>query len=196
MGALTSFLCLSILFLLFSWDQGIGLTITGPGGEDRALFLASSSFAPASCLAAFTSFPKARSVFREGELVIEAPDPKYNDRVYLDVSLEKQVITLFDNGEIQAMYRIAATGNPRYSPTPKGEFKVLHKKESHFSSIAKVWMPWSIHFYGNYFIHGVPYYPGGKLYTGKYSGGCVRVPTNQQQDLYQKIAIGTPVVVY
>lgn len=195
-GALTSFIALSIIFLLFSWDQGIGLVISASVDTEGTLFLVHSSFVGASCLAAFTPFPKARSVFREGALVIEAPDPTYRDRVYLDVSLEKQLITLFDNGEARAVYRIAAMGNPRYSPTPKGEFKVLHKQENHFSSIAKVWMPWSIRFYGNYFIHGIPYYPGGKLYTGRYSAGCVRVPTDQQEDLYQKIAIGTLVVVH
>lgn len=195
-GALTSFICLSVLFFFFAWDEGMGLSISAGEGEGTLLFLSHASFAPASCLAAFTPFPKARSVFREGSLVIEAPDPRYRDRIYLDVSLNKQVITLFDKGEAKAMYRIAATGNPRYSPTPKGEFKVLHKKENHFSSISKVWMPWSIHFYDDYFIHGIPYYPGGRLYTGKYSAGCVRVPTDQQQELYQKIAIGTPVVVY
>jgi lipoprotein-anchoring transpeptidase ErfK/SrfK len=48
----------------------------------------------------------------------------------------------------------------------------------------------------NLFIHGIPYYPGGKPVTSKYSGGCVRVPTDNQAQLYEKIAIGTPVVIY
>lgn len=164
--------------------------------EQREIFLANSSPSLLSCLAAFVPFPQAKTVLREGESIIEAPEPKYNDRIYLDVNLRQKLITLFDKGEAIGMYRITAYGNPRSAPTPKGEFSIRTKEEKHLSRKVNLWMPWSMQVVGDYFIHGLPYYPGGKLYQGKYSRGCIRVPTEKQKELYDKITIGTPVVIY
>lgn len=184
-----------VAIYFFGRVEGFAVRFWRGGYEEGSMFLADSS-SPLSCLAAFVPFPQTKTVLREGENAIEAPEPKYQDRAYLDVNLEKELITLFDKGEVMGMYRIAAHGNPRTAPTPKGEFTIKTKEEKHFSRRVSLWMPWSMQVVGDYFIHGWPYYPGGKLYQGKYSRGCVRVPTEKQKELYEKITVGTPVVIY
>lgn len=144
----------------------------------------------------FIPFPETRLVLRNGEKSLEAPDPKYADKDYLDIDTERKVATLFVQGEAQAMYRILAMGNPWTSPTPKGEFTIRTKEPKHFSRKVGLWMPWAMQIHGDYFLHGWPYYPDGTPYRGKYSRGCVRLATEEIADLFQRITIGTSVVIY
>ena len=71
--------------------------------------------------------------------------------------------------------------------TPTGTFKALTKEKNHFSSIGKVWMPWSVQFFENYYIHGWPYYPDGTDVAPGYSGGCIRLSTEDAEELYKFI---------
>lgn len=144
----------------------------------------------------FFAFPESRMVLRSGETIIEAPSPRYTDKEYLDIDLTRKAVTLFVQGEPQVMYEVMAYGNPWSSPTPKGEFAIRTKEEKHFSREVGLWMPWAMQVKGDYFLHGWPYYPNGTLYKGKYSRGCVRIPTDQIKELFARIAIGTPVVIY
>src|SRR5690606_19090161 len=73
---------------------------------------------------------------------------------------------------------------------------ILYKNESHFSSIGEVYMPWSMQFYGNFFIHGWPYYPDGTEVSPGYSGGCVRLSTEDSQAVFEFVDVGTPIFVY
>lgn len=143
----------------------------------------------------YTPFPSSEFVFREGKTILYAPKAKYTDFPYIDINLKEKVLTLFENGEAKELHKVVAIGPP-YFPTPKGTFSVLHKEEKHFASKEKVWMPWSMHIVGDVFIHGIPYYPNGKILKSKYSHGCIRVATEQQKELYQKVPLGTRVVVY
>lgn len=140
-------------------------------------------------------FPLSEPVLRLGAKVIQAPAPKYDQGMYLDINLKSKVLTLFQDGQALVLYKVLAIGPPDL-PTPKGTFKVLHKEENHFASKEKVWMPWSMHIVGDVFIHGIPYYPDGRILKSYYSHGCIRLKTDQQQALYQQVALGTPVVVY
>jgi len=115
---------------------------------------------------------------------------------YIDIDLSKMILTVFDNGRIIDICEVAAAGNPWSWPTPKGSFSVLHKEENHFSRKSYVWMPWSLHFYGDYYIHEIPYWPNGQRITSKYSGGCIRLPAGSAKLVYNLVEIGTPVLVH
>src|SRR3989344_3348659 len=80
--------------------------------------------------------------------------------------------------------------------TPNGVYKIRSREENHFSSIGEVWMPWSMHFYGNYFIHGWPYYPSGAPVADTYSGGCIRLSTSDAKELFGEVKNGMPVLAY
>lgn len=115
---------------------------------------------------------------------------------YIEVDIGKMIVTAYEDKKPVLSYAVAGIGNPAISPTPTGQFTVLTKHPKHFSSISKVWMPWSVQFYGPYFLHGVPYWPSGEKLNTRYSGGCVRLPEEADKAIYDFVEIGTPVLVY
>ena len=115
------------------------------------------------------------------------------------VNLETMELVTYENGSHVTTYTVLAKGKPgSYYETPGGEYKVLLKEEKHLSSVGKIWMPYSIQFFGNYFIHGWPYYQNGnELPVGSgYSGGCIRLATTDAQALYEWVDKGTAVSVF
>lgn len=56
-------------------------------------------------------------------------------------------------------------------------------------------MPFSMQFQGNFFIHGWPYYSGGAPVPEGYSGGCIRMSTDEMAEIYAFADRGTPVIV-
>lgn len=79
--------------------------------------------------------------------------------------------------------------------TPSGNYKILGKEVNHFSSIGKVWMPYSMQFYGNYFIHGWPHYDNGTPVPQGYSGGCVRLSNEDAKEVFDFAKKGMPVLI-
>src|SRR5581483_5016564 len=69
------------------------------------------------------------------------------------------------------------------------------KVPSDFSGFAHVYSPWALAFQGNFLIHGWPYYPDGTPVGSTYSGGCVRLSTDDAKALYDSVSVGTPVLV-
>jgi lipoprotein-anchoring transpeptidase ErfK/SrfK len=111
----------------------------------------------------------------------------------IEIDLDLMTLTTYYYDEI-IEYSVAAKGPPHFS-TPKGSFTVLLKRPLHFSSKSHVWMPWSIQFYGDFFMHEIPYWPDGTRLTSKYSGGCVRLNIGDAKEVYDFVEIGIPVIV-
>jgi lipoprotein-anchoring transpeptidase ErfK/SrfK len=111
----------------------------------------------------------------------------------LTISLGDQA---FEYKEDEAVVRAGpiSSGKPG-NPTPTGRFKVLGKDEHKVSSRytnqlgMQAWMPYSIQFYGHYFLHEgwLPGYPD--------SHGCVRVGEKDARFLFERLRIGDPVLV-
>ena len=51
-------------------------------------------------------------------------------------------------------------------------------------------------FQGNFFIHGWPYEPDGTPVASTYSGGCIRMATDDAKKIYDMSTLGMPVLVY
>lgn len=106
-----------------------------------------------------------------------------NKVVFAD--FETMNLELFDKGEKVGEYKIQSIGKEGTAwQTPIGEFDMNYKEKNHFSSLGHVYMPWSIQFFGNYFIHGWPYYPDGTPVARGYSGGCIRMETEDAEKIY------------
>lgn len=79
--------------------------------------------------------------------------------------------------------------------TPRGNFSVLSKQKDKVSSRytneigMPAWMPYSIQFYGHYFLHEgwLPGHPD--------SHGCVRVGEKDARFLFERLKVGDPVTV-
>lgn len=114
--------------------------------------------------------------------------------VYADLGLMK--ITTYEQGQKVAEYPIRSVGREGTAwQTPIGKFDMSYKSVNHFSSIGHVWMPFSMHFFGNYFIHGWPYYEGGMPVAEGYSGGCIRLNTPDAEQIYAFVDKNTELVI-
>lgn len=122
----------------------------------------------------------------------------------LHINIPEYALRLVDSGQVVKTYSIAV-GTP-YEQTPVGSFQIFAKQEyptwfpgSNFTDRTPVppgpdnplgtrWME----FTPNYGIHGT-----NKGWDINYpvSGGCIRMQDVDARELYEKIPIGTPVLV-
>jgi len=112
------------------------------------------------------------------------------------INLATKSIALFENGELLKSAKIAAAGHPRATPTPVGNFAVSLKDEDHISGLSGLVMPFSLRFYGAYYLHGLPYTRSGRIVDTPYSNGCIRLPAGLDQEVFNWAEIGTKVQVY
>ena len=116
---------------------------------------------------------------------------------FIEADLSKMEIYYYDHGSSTFSAPILSKGKEgSWWETPAGLYKIGSKEKNHFSSFGHVYQPWSMTFQGNFFIHGWPYEPDGTPVPKGYSGGCIRLSTDDAKQLYQLISVGTPVLVY
>lgn len=110
--------------------------------------------------------------------------------------LSTMKLYLFERGHATATLDILSKGKrgSRWE-TPSGLYKIETKEENHFSTIGAVNMPKSMQFFGNFFIHGWPYYPGGEPVAEGFSGGCIRLSTEDAGKVFEFAKRGTPIFV-
>lgn len=115
---------------------------------------------------------------------------------FIEVNLHTMRLSLWENGsQIKEMEILTKGREGSWWETPTGNYKVLGKEANHFSSIGKVWMPYSIQFYGNYFIHGWPHYDNGTPVAPSYSGGCIRLLNENAEVIFNFTKKNMPVLV-
>lgn len=78
---------------------------------------------------------------------------------------------------------------------PTGKYTIQSKELKHFSSALDAWMPYSMQFHGNFFIHGSPTHADGSDASKGYSGGSIQLKKNDAALVYAFGAIGTRVFV-
>lgn len=110
--------------------------------------------------------------------------------------LGEMMLRLYNDGEVVGEYRIVSKGKPgSLWETPTGAYSIKTKEENHYSTIGNVWMPSSMQFFGNFFIHGWPHYPSGTPVPEGFSGGCIRLSAEDAKTLFGHVDINTPVLV-
>lgn len=115
----------------------------------------------------------------------------------LAVDLDKKKISLYQDGILIDEFPVLSIGKAGSAwETPSGDYSILTKEEKHFSSIGEVWMPWSMQFFGNFFIHGWPSYADGTAVPEGYSGGCIRLSTEDAEKVFNFVHKGTSVSVF
>lgn len=131
-----------------------------------------------------------------------APEPiitsqqKEHSGNYVLIHLDTLILELKNGTTTEATFPIISQGKPKsYFETIGGGYQNDYKTPLHFSSIGHVYMPYSIHVFGNYFIHGVPYYKDGAEVSSSYSGGCIRLNTADARSVYNFVKEGTPIII-
>lgn len=116
---------------------------------------------------------------------------------FIEADLSKMVLKVYKFGELSTEVPILTKGRDgSWWETPAGLYKINTKSENHFSSIGHVWMPWAMQFQGNFFIHGETYYADGTPTSSQYSGGCIRLKTEDAEKIYSLVEKGTPLLVF
>lgn len=115
---------------------------------------------------------------------------------YVVVHLRDMTVRLKQGTTTLETLPIISVGKPgSYYETIGGAHPVDYTIRNHFSSIGHVYMPWSTHVFGNFFIHGIPYYANGEKVSSEYSGGCIRLSDKDAKKVYDFVEKGTPIVV-
>lgn len=116
---------------------------------------------------------------------------------FIAVDLTTMVLTLYQDGSATMKYPILAKGAPgSLYETPAGFYTVLTKAQDHWSGEEQTHLPWSVQFYGNYFIHGWPSYDDSSPVNTSYVGGDIRLSTEEAKSVYDFADIGTGIFVY
>jgi hypothetical protein len=115
---------------------------------------------------------------------------------FLEVNLQQMKIKVWVDGLLVKEVPILRKGDPQeWGGTAAGLYKAISKNRSAFSVIAQVYMPYSINFYGKYYIHGEPYYPGGKKLETEASGGCIQLSDENAKTIFELTKEEMPVLV-
>ncbi len=157
------------------------------------LIIAAFSFA--LLIAANPIYCQVKIICEDGEMFL-VDDGNFIESAIPLIQDEKVVIdarnfrlTYYRNGEAVKSYPIAV-GTPE-TPTPVGEWKIIHKGGSWGGGFGARWLglnvPWGI-----YGIHGTnkPYSIGTRA-----SHGCIRMFNQHVIELYSMVKVGTPVYI-
>ncbi|MFI5205326.1 MAG: L,D-transpeptidase family protein [Candidatus Paceibacterales bacterium] len=183
-----------VIFILFIIGSGIILYVSKfrdvvyrydvsiPGADSSAEQLQYGSW-PALSNANF--FQKVKS-----EFIVQ-------NSTFIEADLTQMKLRIYKNGSLQNELNILSKGKPgSWWETPAGLYKIESKNKNLFSGFGHVYMPWAMDFEGNFFIHGWPYYPDGTAVASTYSGGCIRLSTEDAKTIYDNVEVGTPVLVF
>lgn len=130
-------------------------------------------------------------------IIIERAKLIEGKRSFIDLDLKEMKLTLYKEGEVFEIFPVQSKGRKgSWWETAPGVYFVGDKVANHFSSISRVWMPYVVQFYGNFFIHGWPYYSDGRMLPPGPSGGCVRLKTRDAAVVFEFTERGMPVLVF
>lgn len=120
---------------------------------------------------------------------------------YVDINLDQQILSTFENGKLLDSYLISS--GKRGMDTPKGDFKIHNKAPRPWSKKYSLFMPYWMAFTsnGSHGLHELPEWPGGYKEGINHLGipvshGCVRLGIGPAEKVYNWVEIGTPVIIY
>lgn len=116
---------------------------------------------------------------------------------FIEANLSEMQLSFYERGAPIKQFKIIGKGKEgSWWETPAGIYKIETKEKVHFSSIGQVYMPYSMQFQGNFFIHGIPYYPDGKETSLSYTGGCIKLLTEDAKEVFELSDLGIPVLIF
>lgn len=138
------------------------------------------------------------STLTEPNFYLETRDAFIEQAItFIEVDLTAMALRYFVDGVLLESIPVLSKGRPgSWWETPAGLYQVESKAPNHYSSFGHVYQPWSMVFQGNFFIHGWPEYADGTPVASEFSGGCVRLDTADAARLYERVAVGTPILVH
>lgn len=123
--------------------------------------------------------------------------PKICEKRVFEVNLSKNLIYFFENCKLKEIMSIAYQApEGKWYQTPTGYFRIGIKKEKHISSLFPVYMNYAVQMYEDFFIHEIPIYLNGARVTSNFSGGCIRLETENAKKFFKLAQPGDLVISY
>src|SRR3989338_7406946 len=143
-----------------------------------------------------TSLMKEKSRIYETRVLSQPSFSVPENGVALFADLREMMIRLYRDGKLETEFPIVSKGKPgSLWETPTGSYRIKTKEENHYSTMGNVWMPYSMQFFGNFFIHGWPRYADGSPVPQGFSGGCIRLSEEDAKKLFSLVTISTSLFV-
>ena len=118
------------------------------------------------------------------------------NKSFLEINLPEMKVKLYQDGKLIKENQILTIGDPQgWGGSALGLYKIISGNRLSFSVISQVYMPYALHYYGKYYLHGEPYYPDGRKLISPVSGGCIRLNDKVAEDIYELTEIDMPVLV-
>ena len=119
---------------------------------------------------------------------------------YVEIDLSRQVLWLYEEGKVTVRTDIVSGLMNTDRQTPGGIFCVKYKQSpavlrgADYASPVTYWMP----FNGGIGLHDATWQPafGGDLCYTRGSHGCINLPLDKAEKIYEKIEKGFPVICY
>lgn len=110
--------------------------------------------------------------------------PSEGKVLYADLDLMQ--LRLYYSGALVREIPIVAKAKPGSGwEVPEGEYRIIQKEEQHFSLQAHAFMPYSIAFSANFYIHGIPKNPARSDVPREFQAGCIRLTDSDAQSVYE-----------
>jgi hypothetical protein len=115
---------------------------------------------------------------------------------FLEANLDEMEIKLYREGVLEKKVPILTKGDPQgWGGSAVGLYNILDGHKSSFSISEDVYMPYALHYYGKYYLHGEPHYYNGAKLDSPVSGGCLRQTNEDAALIYELSEIDMPVLV-
>lgn len=115
---------------------------------------------------------------------------------FIEVNLDKMRVRIYRQGLAKKEIPILTKGDPQgWGGSAVGLYQIMSGNKLSFSIISDVYMPYALRYYGKYYLHGQPYYPGGEKLISDVSGGCLRLEDKDAKMLYNLAEINMPIIV-
>ncbi len=118
-----------------------------------------------------------------------------NNTDFLKVNLAEMKVALYKEGSIKEVPILIKGDVDNWGGSAAGLYRILSGNKASFSISSDVYMPYALHYYGKYYIHGIPYYPGGVKFDSLFSGGCLRLKDEDAEDIYELSELNMPVLI-
>lgn len=119
---------------------------------------------------------------------------------YIEVDMTNQTLYFYVEGEVFVETPIVTGNMMRNMGTPSAVCYVYNKQRNrtlrgpNYASFVKYWVPVK----GNIGIHDASWRKeyGGEIYKTKGSHGCINTPKEAMEQIYEKVEVGTPVILF
>lgn len=121
-------------------------------------------------------------------------------RTYIEIDYSNQHLWYYDNGKLTCETDIVSGNINKDNGSVDGVFKISYKQKDailrgeDYESAVKYFMPFAY----NIGIHDASWRNnfGGEIYKSSGSHGCINVPFQAAEELFQIVPTGTPVIAY